>query len=460
MSRVLDFFQNNKKIAFIPAVLIGVLFLVVMVKTKSGPKVMDISERIIPVRTIDVPEIAVIPRAIGYGFVQPGQVWEAVAEVGGKIVELHPDLKRGNIIAKDTVLLRVDPAESGFVRGQSEAGVETALAAIRKLDQQEKDVRRQLDVEKGKLALNLKDLERQRTLKEQGVVTASELDRQEQSYLTQRNAVQNFQSELNTFPSERQSLVAQLASARNKLSDAQLDEVRTVMRAPFDCRVADVGVELGQAVKVGEVLAQVDSIGVSEAVAQVPVYAFREIVPQNVASPFALEGFDRKQLLAFLGISAVVRIKLAGEVVEWDGRLSRLAEAVDPQTRTLSAYVAVDEPYLKARGGVRPPLMKNMYAEVELRGRPRAPSVIVPRSAVHEGIVYVVDKENRLRRREVKPGLVQTGFISIAEGLESGETVVVSDIAPAIDGMLLAPVADDTLLEKLTAQAEGRRSVR
>ncbi|HJO69434.1 MAG TPA: hypothetical protein QF804_07100 [Rhodospirillales bacterium] len=31
-------------------------------------------------RTIKAPSVSVIPRALGYGNVQPGNVWEAVAE--------------------------------------------------------------------------------------------------------------------------------------------------------------------------------------------------------------------------------------------------------------------------------------------------------------------------------------------------------------------------------------------
>lgn len=455
-----EFLRQRKWLAFFPALLVGVVFLVVMVKTKGGPKQAEPSERVTTVRVIKVPEVAVIPRAIGYGSVQPGQVWEAVAEVGGKLVEMHPDLKKGNLLAKGTVLMRIDPQETGFKLGQTEADVNSILAEIRTLDQREKDVKRQLEVEKGKLALSLKELERQRSLEKQGVVTAGELDEQEKSYLTQQNAVQNYESTLNRIPSERQSLLAKLAAARHKVSEAQLDEARTVLVAPFDCRVADVDVELGQAVKVGEVLAQVDSIGVSEAVAQVPLYAFKNIVPQNVAAPFAADGFDREKILAFLGVEAVVRVRLAEMVVEWEARLSRLAEAVDPQTRTLGVYVAVDEPYLKARGGVRPPLIKNMYAEVELRGRARKPTAVVPRTAVHEGVVYVMDSENRLRRRAVTTDLVQAGIASIAEGVKPGETVVVGDLVPAIDGMLLDPVEDTELRDQIIAEAEGRRSVR
>lgn len=460
MSRIIDFLTRHKKLAAIPALLIGVAVIMVVRANRQTPQLADEAERATTVRVIEAPEVAVVPRAVGYGYVQPGQVWEAVAEVGGKVVEIHPDLKRGNILAKDTILLRIDPAEPGFVRGQSEAEVESILAEIRTLDQREKDTRRQLQVEKGKLALTLKDLERQRKLLEQGVISSSELDAVEQTYLTQRNAVENYQSALNQIPTERQRLLARLASARHQLSSAKLDEDRTILLAPFDCRVASVNVEQGEAVKVGDVLAQVDSIGVSETVAQVPLSAFRNIVPQGRATPMSTGAFDRESVMRFLGLSAVVRIDLGDLEVEWEGRVSRIGEEVDEQTRTLGVYVAVDEPYLKAEAGTRPPLIKNMYAEVELRGRPRDPAVVVPRNAVHDGAVYVMDQDNRLRRRAVETSLTQSGFVAIASGLEQGETVVVSDLVPAIDGMLLDPVRDDALRESLIAEATGRREAR
>lgn len=460
MSRIIEFFANHRKLAAIPALLIGVAVIMVVRANRQTPQLAEVTERATSVRVIKAPEVAVVPRAVGYGYVQPGQVWEAVAEVGGKVVEIHPDLKRGNILAKDSILLRIDPAEPGFVRGQSEAEVDSILAEIRTLDQREKDLRRQLDVEKGKLALALKDLERQRTLQGQGVISSSELESVEQQWLTQRNAVENYQSSLNQLPTERQRLLARLASARHQLSSAKLDEDRTILLAPFDCRVASVSVEEGEAVKVGDVLAQVDSIGVSETVAQVPLSAFRHIVPQGGDTPMSVGQFDPASVMRFLGLTAVVRINLGDLKVEWDGRVSRIGEEVDEQTRTLGVYVAVDEPYLKAEAGKRPPLIKNMYAEVELRGRPWEPTVVVPRGAVHDGVLYVMDADNRLRRREVTTALVQSGYVAIAEGLESGETVVVSDLVPAIDGMLLDPTTDEALLESVISEATGRQEAR
>lgn len=51
----------------------------------------------LPVEPVDF-----VPRALGYGYVQPGKVWEAVAEVSGKIAYRHPELERGRLLPEAT----------------------------------------------------------------------------------------------------------------------------------------------------------------------------------------------------------------------------------------------------------------------------------------------------------------------------------------------------------------------
>ena len=43
-------------------------------------------------------------------------------------------------------------------------------------------------------------------------------------------------------------------------------------------------------------------------------------------------------------------------------------------------------------------------------------------------------------------GLIQPEFVVIEEGLEAGERVVISDLVPAIEGMLLKPLPDEPAL--------------
>jgi multidrug efflux pump subunit AcrA (membrane-fusion protein) len=135
-----------------------------------------------------------------------------------------------------------------------------------------------------------------------------------------------------------------------------------------------------------------------------------------------------------------------------------MSAEIDPETRTIGAIVAVDDPYAQAVSGVRPPLVRNLYVEVELRGEPRPGSIVVPRVAVHRRddgrpVVYVADADDRLAFRDVVPGPAQSDLVVIANGLVAGDRVVVTDVIPAIAGMKLMPTPDEALAERLRARA-------
>jgi multidrug efflux system membrane fusion protein len=96
-----------------------------------------------------------------------------------------------------------------------------------------------------------------------------------------------------------------------------------------------------------------------------------------------------------------------------------------------------------ARPGERPPLLKGMFVEVEFRGREMKDRIVLPLTAIHEGRVYVADKDNRLEIRDVQTEFVQFDDAVISKGVNAGDRVVLSDIIPAIPGMLLDPITED-----------------
>ena len=122
--------------------------------------------------------------------------------------------------------------------------------------------------------------------------------------------------------------------------------------------------------------------------------------------------------------------------------------------------VSVDKPYEKVIPGTRPPLVKGMFCEVELRGRPRKGLIVIPRSALHEGHVYLVNGEQRLERRKVDVAFAQSSLVCLSGGLQKGEILVVADPTPAIEGLLVDPEVDAALLEELIAEARGEVPLR
>ena len=63
--------------------------------------------------------------------------------------------------------------------------------------------------------------------------------------------------------------------------------------------------------------------------------------------------------------------------------------------------------------------------------------------------------EGRLDIRPVTTGVVQGNLAAIDKGISPGEMIVVSDLIPAVAGMLLTPQPDEELQNRLKAEAEG-----
>ncbi len=451
---------TRRRLWFVPPVMMGVLFVILAIKSQTAPEREPPSEAASPVRVIAAPTLSVIPRALGYGNVQPGSVWDAVAQVGGKVIAVHPQLKKGAILPKGAAILRIDPSDYRLAVAQTEANIRTVEAKLAEIEVKEKNTRASLAIEQRSLELDQTDLKRKEKLLKKGNVSQAALDEKRRAVLGGRQSVQSQRNALNLIPAEREALEAELALNRAKLEEAKLNLERTVIAAPFDCRVSEVNVEQDQYANPGQALASVDGIDVSEVSAQLPIDKMMSLISPSGGGPVepaAIMG----RLHDVLGLTPVVRLRAGSITVEWPARVARISDTIDPQTRTVGVIVAVDDPYRQARPGVRPPLAKNMFVEVELKGRPWAGQVAVPRSALRQGDrIYVVDGESRLEIRPVKVRMAQTNFVVLAGGLAAGEKVVVSDLVPAIAGMLLAPKEDAAAANALVAEAAGEGPVR
>ncbi|MDM8549693.1 HlyD family efflux transporter periplasmic adaptor subunit [Desulfobacterales bacterium HSG2] len=451
--------ETLKRITIIIPIIISVIIVSGMVRARKGPERLDLKETTRTVRVIKTQTTDVIPRAIGYGYVVPAQAWQAVAEVSGKVIELSPQFKKGSVCRKGTVLLRIDPAKYKSAIAQMEATVQSIKAQLAELSAQEKNYKSSLEIERKSLALNKKELDRHKQLFRKGTISASKYDKERLSYNAQRTKVQNLKNSLNLVPANRKVLKANLALNQVKLKDTRLDLEYATIKAPFNCRITDVKVEMAQFVQKGQVTATADGTKTAEITAQIPMHKMRNLV-KSASRPVSVTGMDGTKLREMLGITAVVRLKTGDLSSEWDAKLSRIDATIDPQTRTLGVIVAVEDPYKKMIVGTRPPLARNMFCEVELKGRAIPGKIVIPRSALHDGHVYVMNAEKRLVRKKVGIDFPQTNFYVVREGLEAGEWVIVSDLIPAIEGMLLEPQEDKAFSEMLVAEAAGESGVR
>ena len=447
-----------KRLLIVPPLLLGIAALVVAVQQRAAPVKKPVAELASKVRIIEVPSATLIPRALGFGTVQPGRVWEAVSQVAGKIIEIHPRLKKGSILPEGTVLLRIDPTDYQLAVARIEAEIRASEARIAETRAQERNFRASIAIENQSLQIATRELERKRGLAERGVGSRSAADREERGLLAMHQSVQSMRNSLNLIPAQIRRLTAEIAALRTRLADAELDLARTVIANPFDSRIASVAVELTQFVGRGKVMASADGIAVAEVTAQVPIDKMVRLIEGR-----DLGAVDLSELSGgvrdVLGLTPVIRLRSGDFTAEWTGEVMRVSDSIDPQTRTVGVIVEVRDPY-RLRGGARPPLGKNMYVEVELRGEPRPRQVLVPRAALRGGRAFVVAADNRLEIRAVETRFAQGRLAVIESGLIPGERIVVTDLIPAIDGMLLDPVTDTGALSDLVAEAGGEGAIR
>ena len=443
----------RKWVIFLPIV-VGVAVVVMLKQNKSEPIQESPRERAKVVRVIPAPRLSVVPRAKGHGTVRPSRTWEAVAQVKGKIVEKHPHLQKGAILEAGTLVLRIDPTDYELALAQTESDILAAEAQLQEHEAVETNTRASLEIEQAALTLNQKELQRKRRLLATGGVSASDLENQERSLLAQKQSVQAQVNALNLMPSKKALLEAQLARSQAALASARRNLANTEIRLPFTSRIADVEVEVEQYVREGEVLTSSDDLQTAEIEIQIPINQMSALFSASgsidlLNAPPAPNSFARR-------LSAEVRLRESGLAARWQGRIARLSDTLDPKTRTVGVIVEVDEPYGDVRPGTRPPLVKGLFVEVTLSGEPREESLVIPRTALHEGgRVYIVNKEQRLEVRRTEVGLTQPEFVVVARGLAGGEPVVLSDLVPAIEGMLLKPIEDAGSLERLEALAAG-----
>jgi RND family efflux transporter MFP subunit len=106
----------------------------------------------------------------------------------------------------------------------------------------------------------------------------------------------------------------------------------------------------------------------------------------------------------------------------WTGKVIYLNPTLNQKTRTLAAYVEIENPDRKLR--------PEMYANVEIRVPAVSGAVKIPSEAIlHTGernVVIVEKDKGFFEPREVTIGSEGEGYSQVTKGLHEGETIVVS----------------------------------
>ena len=247
--------------------------------------------------------------------------------------------------------------------------------------------------------------------------------------------VQNLENTLALLPSRRELQQA-------KIRQAQRDLENTVITAPFNLRISSTDIEQAQFVSTGQHLFSGDSIDRVEVIAQIAAYSLKNLFSGAGNIEPSLQQFT-SNLSGLTGFKPTIELDIGNQTpARWDAQFVRFSDSVDSSARTLGVVVAVDKPLSKIIPGVRPPLSKGMFVDVSIAGRVQPDRLVIPVTAIRENKVYVMNDQGRLEIRAVERAYDQGDSSVIKSGLVPGERLVLTDIIPAVEGMLLQSTDD------------------
>ncbi len=173
--------------------------------------------------------------------------------------------------------------------------------------------------------------------------------------------------------------------------------------------------------------------------------------------------------------SAVADLRVGGGAIitsegqirrSWDATIERISPEIDPSSRTVTVFAVVEQDQDADESAL---LFPGQFVKGELASlRPR-PRVLVPRIAVQDDRVMIVNAEGRVEYRPVRVGFYLRGeqptidpdereWAAIDEGLVEGDRVVISNLDDLRPGALVNAIDAASPGSRGFATGNGRAS--
>jgi RND family efflux transporter MFP subunit len=374
--------SKKQMTAVIGILILSVVMAVLLVKLKKPPVRKAVPESSPLVKTSVVKRENLQMRVEGYGQVSAKRQVEVVPQVSGKVIELSENFINGGFFEAGEVLIRIDPEDYELAVESSEA-----------------------EVARAQTVLETETAEAKVSRAEWMEVHPNDSD---PPALVVRE------------PQIRQAKAA-LKGAEAKLAAAKLNLERTRISLPFDGRVSEERVDVGQYLTAGGSVATVYGTSACEIV-----------VPLEDKD---LEWFTIPQGNSEVesGPAADVWSEFGGSRCKWRGRVVRSEAALDPQSRVVGVVIEVENPFEPSDGCS--PLVPNMFVTVDILGKELEDVLKVPRFAVHKGNEVWVVNEGRLDIRQVEIIRQDDEFSLIKSGISDNDVIVTSPLDIVTDGM-------------------------
>lgn len=231
----------------------------------------------------------------------------------------------------------------------------------------------------------------------------------------------------------------QNAEAQRDQARAQLDQAEKQLRdvnieAPFSGRVEERFVQRGELTSPGQPIARIVDASIVRILTGIPERYANEI---KVDSP----------------VNATIR-SLPG--VKVDSKISYISNIIDPDTRTFTAEIEVNNRDYT----IKP----EMIVDLRVRRKTIENAIIIPRTSVlrdEDGVnIFVASEEDGhkvARIRSIETGQASGALIEIISGLNDGDEVIITGMRSLSDGDRLNILTTQTSVERANRLQQADR---
>jgi len=227
---------------------------------------------------------------------------------------------------------------------------------------------------------------------------------------------------------ELDSAFANVQGAQSALDRANLDLTYSRITAPLSGRIDRHLISVGN-------LVQPDQTVLTSIVMLDPIDFYFDIDERRLLN-YADTARKRGEVLQSGGGGLKVSVKLGDrDGSPYSGTLDFAENRVDPQTGTLRARARFANPDFVLQPG--------LFGRVELEGSNSYQAVLIPDEAISsdqdERVVFIVDKDNVVTTKAIRPGPRVFGYRVVRSGLDGSDSIVVRGVVRIRPGMKVDP---------------------
>ena len=231
------------------------------------------------------------------------------------------------------------------------------------------------------------------------------------------------------------SAEAELSAARQQLEVAQANQKQYVALSDYTRITAPfAGVITNRYADTGALIAA----GTSSSTQAIPVVRLAQISVLRLVLPIP------ESMAAQIRIGEVVKVRVQALEKDLEGKVSRFADSLDMQTRTMETEIDVQN-----RDGK---LIPGMYTETQVSLREKKDVLTIPLEAINrngdDATVLAVSAQNILEERHVRLGLEDEARAEVVSGLAEGDRVIIGNRSAFRNGQKVQPKEVSATREK------------